>query len=172
MTSLLPWLYDHLEPVARGGGRLWAAFQAHEPICAAWAGTGGTTRVTTAIVDVDDPDPALGEFDVIYATNCLHVSRDVEAALAALRGLLRPGGTLVLGEGSHYSATTPSPLSLVLSLFDGWWDAPTSPTRPRAGFLQPGQWLAALREAGYWLPCAQTWSDGGREFGGVYTARA
>jgi SAM-dependent methyltransferase len=212
--------------IARGGGRLWAAFQAHEPICAAWArgaartvaprvagrrvlelgaGTGGTTRllaealrgceelvvsdvrqsfldrivaglagvpVTTAIVDVDALDPALGDFDVIYATNCLHVSRDVDAALAALRGLLRAGGTLVLGEGSHYSDSTPSPLSLVLSLFDGWWDAPTSAARPRAGFLQPGQWLAALRGAGYSLPCAQTWSDGGREFGGVYTARA
>jgi hypothetical protein len=52
--------------IARGGGRLWAAFQAHEPICASWArgvaaelaprvagrrvlelgaGTGGTTRL-------------------------------------------------------------------------------------------------------------------------------
>jgi len=208
--------------IARGGGRLWAAFQAHEPICAAWAqgtaqavaprvsgrrvlelgaGTGGTTRllaeplrvceelvvsdvrqsfldriaaglagvpVSTAIVDVDAPDPGLGEFDVVYATNCLHVSRDVDAALAALRGLLRPGGTIVLGEGSHYSADTPSPLSLVLSLFDGWWDAP----RRRPGFLQPGQWLAALHGAGYSLACAQTWSDGAREFGGVYTARA
>jgi SAM-dependent methyltransferase len=212
--------------IARGGGRLWAAFQAHEPICAAWAqgaaravaprvagrrvlelgaGTGGTTRllaealrgceelvvsdvrqsfldrivaglagvpVTTAIVDVDAPDPSLGEFDLIYATNCLHVSRDVDAALAALRGLLRPGATIVLGEGSHYSDSTPSPLSLVLSLFDGWWDAPTSAARPRAGFLQPSQWLAALRGAGYSLACAQTWSDGGRQFGGVYMARA
>lgn len=208
--------------IARGGGRLWAVFQAHEPICAAWArgaaravaprvagrrvlelgaGTGGTTLllaqalrrchelvvsdvrqsfldriaaglpgvpVTTAIVDVDDPDPSLGPFDVVYATNCLHVSRDVDAALARLRELLRPGGTLVLGEGSHYSKTTPSPLSLVLSLFDGWWDAP----RRRPGFLQPGQWLQSLRGAGYAPASAQTWSDGAREFGGVYTAYA
>jgi SAM-dependent methyltransferase len=208
--------------IARGGGRLWAAFQAHEPICAAWAqgaaravaprvagrrvlelgaGTGGTTRllasslrrcdelvvsdvrqsfldriaaglpgvpVTTAIVDVDDIDPALGPFDVVYATNCLHVSSDPDGALARVRELLRPGGTLVLAEGSHYSKSTPSPLSLVLSLFDGWWDAP----RRRPGFLQPGQWLKALRGAGFPLAGAQTWSDAGREFGGVYTARA
>jgi SAM-dependent methyltransferase len=208
--------------IARGGGRLWAAFQAHEPICAAWArgaaravaplvagrrvlelgaGTGGTTRLlahalrrcevfvvsdvrqsfldrivaglpgvpaTTAIVDVDDPDPELGPFDVVCATNCLHVSRDVDGALARVREMLRPGGTLVLGEGSHYSAQAPSPLSLVLSLFDGWWDAP----RERPGFLQPHEWLAALRGAGYSVPCAQTWSDGDREFGGVYIARA
>jgi SAM-dependent methyltransferase len=207
--------------IARGGGRLWAAFQAHEPICAAWAqgaaravaprvagrrvlelgaGTGGTTRllapalrrcdelvisdvrqsfldriaaglpgvaVTTAIVDVDDIDPSLGPFDVVYATNCLHVSRDPDGALARVRELLRPGGTLVLGEGSHYSKSTPSPLSLVLSLFDGWWDAP----RMRPGFLQPGQWLKALRAAGFPLAGAQTWSDAAREFGGVYIAR-
>jgi SAM-dependent methyltransferase len=212
--------------IARGGGRLWATFQAHDPICAAWArgvaavvaprvagrrvlelgaGTGGTTRllaralrgceefvvsdvrqsfldrivaglpgvpVSTALVDVDDPDPTLGSFDVIYATNCLHVSKDVDAALAALRSMLVPGGMLVLGEGSHYSASTPSPLSLVLALFDGWWDAPTTAARPRAGFLQADQWLAALRDAGYALACAQTWSDGARAFGGVYSARA
>jgi hypothetical protein len=46
----------------------------------------------------------------------------------------------------------------------------------RAATLEPRgggrQWLAALRGAGYSLPCAQTWRDGGREFGGVYTARA
>jgi SAM-dependent methyltransferase len=209
--------------IARGGGRLWAAFQAHEPICAAWArgaaaavaprvagrrvlelgaGTGGTTRllagalrrceefvvsdvrqsfldrlaaalpgvaVRTAIVDVDDDlDPTLGDFDVIYATNCLHVSRDVDAALAKLRARLRRGGTLVLGEGAHYSSTAPSPLSLVLALFDGWWDAP----RARPGFLQPADWLAALERAGYAVPCAQTWGDGRRQFGGVYSARA
>ena len=208
--------------IARGGGRLWAAFQAHEPICASWArgvaaqlaprvagrrvlelgaGTGGTTRllapalrrckefvvsdvrqsfldriaaglpgvpVTTALLDVDDPDPAVGEFDVIYATNCLHVSKDVDGTLERLRALLRPGGTLVLGEGSHYSATTPSPLSLVLALFDGWWDAP----RERPGFLQPREWLTAMHRAGYAMCAAQTWGDDRREFGGVFTAYA
>jgi pyochelin synthetase len=212
--------------IHRGGARLWVAFQAHEPICAAWAraaaaavaprvagrrvlevgaGTGGTTRllagplrrseafvvsdlrqsfldrivagmpgvpVCTAIVDIDDLDPELGEFDVVYATNCLHVARDVGATLEGLRGLLRPGGVLVLGEGAHYSDALPSPLSLVLALFDGWWDAPTSAARPRPGFLGPGQWLAALEAAGYQSPCAETWSDGARQFGGVYRAYA
>jgi SAM-dependent methyltransferase len=240
LSATLTWfqiLDEQLEPyvageqgpddlIARGGGRLWATFQAHEPICAAWArgvaavvgpriagrrvlelgaGTGGTTRllaralrrceqfvvsdvrqsfldrvvaglpgvpVTTALVDIDGPDPSLGPFDVIYATNCLHVSRDVDSALGRLRSLLSPGGMLVLGEGSHYSASTPSPLSLVLALFDGWWDAPTTAARPRAGFLQADQWLAALRDAGYAMPCAQTWSDAARQFGGVYSARA
>jgi SAM-dependent methyltransferase len=128
--------------------------------------------VATALVDVDDPDPSIGTFDLVYATNCLHVSRDVDGALERLRGLLRPGGTLVLGEGAHYSDSTPSPLALVLSLFDGWWDAPATGTRARPGFLQPDQWLAALRRAGYEVAHADRWTDGRREFGGVYVAGA
>jgi SAM-dependent methyltransferase len=127
--------------------------------------------VTTALFDVDGDAPELGDFDVIYATNCLHVAKDVDATLARLRGLLRPGGTLVLGEGAHYSPATPSPLALVLALFDGWWDAPTTPARPRPGFLQPEQWLTTLRGAGYAHCCAQTWGDERRQFGGVYWAR-
>ena len=212
--------------IARGGGALWVAFQAREPICAVWAhgvaetvgdriagkrvlelgtGTGGTTRLlapalrdceelvisdvrqsfldriaqelpdvplTTALVDIDDPDPSIGAFDLIYATNCLHVSRDVDACLARLRAYLRPGGALVLGEGAHYSDAVPSPLSLVLSLFDGWWDAPATSSRAQPGFLQPEQWLAAFARAGYEQRDGERWTDGRRDFGGVYVASA
>ena len=169
MNVRLPWLHDQVEPVAR---RIAERAATLEPVPdRVVAGLPGVP-VTTALVDIDDPDPSLGPFDVIYATNCLHVSRDVDSALGRLRSLLSPGGMLVLGEGSHYSASTPSPLSRVLALFKGWWDAPTIAARPRAGFLQAGQWLAALRDAGYAMPCAQTWSDAARQFGGVYSACA
>lgn len=239
LTATLRWfeiLSEHLEPyvtgalraddlIAHGGGPLWVAFQAQEPICAAWAdgvaaavrgrvrdarvlelgaGTGGTTRLladalrgasefvvsdvdqrfldrivadlpgvaaTTALVDIDDPDPALGTFDLIYATNCVHVSKDVQAALRGLRAMVRPGGALVLGEGSHYAPDVPSPLSLVLSLFEGWWDAPLTPPRARPGFLLAEQWLEGLERAGFDVATAEMWADGRRRFGGVYWGR-
>ena len=66
----------------------------------------------------------------------------------------------------------PSPVSLVLSLFDGWWDAPRTAWRPQPGFLQSEQWFEAFETAGFEGISAETWADGRRRFGGVYWAFA
>jgi SAM-dependent methyltransferase len=128
--------------------------------------------VETAILDIDAPDDSIGSFDAIFATNCLHVAKDIPAAMAWLRSRLRPGGVLVLGEGSHYSDDMPSPVSLVLSLFDGWWDAPTTDWGRQPGFLLEEQWLELFEAAGFDRTAADTWADGYRRFGGVYWAFA
>ena len=126
----------------------------------------------TALVDIDAPLNGIGSFDVIFSTNCLHVAKDLGATLERFRSRLRPGGVLVLGEGSHYSGDLPSPVSLVLSLFDGWWDAPTSPARPQQGFLLPEHWFAAFTAAGFERAAMESWGDHRRRFGGVYWAFA
>ena len=124
----------------------------------------------TAIVDINQPQTELGQFDLIFSTNCIHVAKDLPVTLGWVRRCLKPGGALVLGEGSHYSAVVPSPVSLVLSLFDGWWDVPTSPERPQPGFLLPEHWFAAFEAAGYRNMSMERWTDGRRTFGGVYWA--
>jgi SAM-dependent methyltransferase len=126
----------------------------------------------TALVNIDVPLNGIGSFDVIFSTNCLHVAKDLVATLTRLRSRLVPGGALVLGEGSHYSPTLPSPVAVVLSLFDGWWDAPTSEARPQAGFLLPEHWFAAFAAAGFEDMAMESWGDGRRTFGGVYWAFA
>jgi len=126
----------------------------------------------TALVDIDVPLNGIGSFDVIFSTNCLHVAKDLGATLGRLRSRLVPGGMLVLGEGSHYSPALPSPVAVVLSLFDGWWNAPTSETRPQAGFLLPEHWFAAFAAAGFEGMAMESWGDGRRTFGGVYWAFA
>jgi SAM-dependent methyltransferase len=126
----------------------------------------------TALIDINVPRNSLGSFDVIFSTNCVHVAKDLPTTLGWLRRLLKPGGALVLGEGSHYSDDVPSPVSLVLSLFDGWWDAPTSPTRPQPGFLLPDQWFATFEAAGFEGTTMERWGDRRRTFGGVYWAFA
>ena len=128
--------------------------------------------VETAILDIDAPDDSIGSFDAIFATNCLHVAKDIPAAMAWLRGRLRAGGVLVLGEGSHYSDDMPSPVSLVLSLFDGWWDAPKTEWGRQPGFLLSEQWFKAYEDAGFDSVAAETWVDGHRRFGGVYSGFA
>lgn len=127
-------------------------------------------RVETALVDVNRPQPELGRFDLIFSTNCIHVAKSLPVTLGWIRQCLKPGGALVLGEGSHYSPVVPSPVSVVLSLFDGWWDVPTSPERPQPGFLLPEHWFAAFRAAGYRNVSMERWTDRARTFGGVYWA--
>jgi SAM-dependent methyltransferase len=129
-------------------------------------------RLETAIVDINQPQPELGRFDLIFSTNCVHVAKDLPVTLGWIRQCLKPGGALVLGEGSHYSEVVPSPVSLVLSLFDGWWDVPVSPERPQPGFLLPEHWFAAFEAAGYRNMSMERWTDGRRTFGGVYWAFA
>lgn len=126
--------------------------------------------VETALLDIDDPTDTVGSFDVVFSTNCLHVAKDLPRTLKWICSRLRPGGALVLGEGSHYSSDVPSPVSLVLSLFDGWWNAPTSETRPHAGFLLPEHWFAAFEAAGFEAMATEQWGDHRRAFGGVYWA--
>jgi SAM-dependent methyltransferase len=126
----------------------------------------------TAIVDINEPQPGIGQFDLIFSTNCIHVAKDLPTTLGWIRRCLKPGGALVLGEGSHYSETLPSPVSLVLSLFNGWWDVPTAPERPQPGFLLPQHWFAAFETAGYRNMSMERWTDGPRTFGGVYWAFA
>ncbi|MGH9004018.1 MAG: class I SAM-dependent methyltransferase [Acidimicrobiia bacterium] len=124
----------------------------------------------TALVDIDAPLNGIGSFDVIFSTNCLHVAKDLASTLERFRSRLNAGGVLVLGEGSHYSGELPSPVSLVLALFDGWWNAPTSPGRPQQGFLLPEHWFASFAAAGFQDMAMESWGDDHRHFGGVYWA--
>ncbi len=102
-----------------------------------WPGQG-------VVFDFDQLAPdGLGPFATIVATNALHCAADKGASLARLRSLLRPGGTLVLAEGSN--PTTPDGLPWALDYlfcaFGGWWD--------RTGFLTRWEWLRLLTDAGF-----------------------
>ena len=94
-------------------------------------------------LDVERPAPELaGAFDVVVAANVVHGTPELRATLRALRGLLAPGGMLVLQEGIR-----PNPwLDLVFGQFEGWWRARDG----RDGALATrGAWREALEEAGF-----------------------
>ncbi|MEU8529491.1 class I SAM-dependent methyltransferase [Streptomyces sp. NPDC048629] len=57
------------------------------------------SRVSTLHAELPAQFDALGEADVIWASESLHHIGDQRAALASFAGLLRPGGLLVLVEG-------------------------------------------------------------------------
>lgn len=55
-------------------------------------------------------------FDAVFAANVLHLVPDLERALASLRGVLKPGGVLVVPTYLHKETVRASMLSRVFSL--------------------------------------------------------
>lgn len=129
------------------------------------------TPLTTATLNVNrlpEDQEAFDAFDVVYATNVLHIAHDPVAVLTWIRQHLAGDGIVVLAEGSPYSERDPWPLELLFALLPAWRDVPATSWRPRPGFLTPGQWRYAMTGAG--LACSDlVLSDGERCFGGIYT---
>jgi SAM-dependent methyltransferase len=90
-----------------------------------------------------------GTFDVVVGVNVAHVARDLGYSLRELRGALRPGGCLVLGEGSPPSEHDRWRLDVVFAFLRGWWDVTLDRLRPRPGFMLPSEWERALNACGY-----------------------
>ncbi|HET9622981.1 MAG TPA: beta-ketoacyl synthase N-terminal-like domain-containing protein, partial [Kofleriaceae bacterium] len=86
---------------------------------------------------------ALGEYDLIFASNVVHATRDLDAALDHARSLLAPGGMLLM-----YEMTRPSPFfdisfgALMTALTD-------DRARDAQPFLSAPAWAEALRRHGF-----------------------
>lgn len=111
-----------------------------------------TLRFST--LDIDRPfaesgiEP--GSVSMVYGVNVLHVARDLGKTLSELRGVLRPGGRLVMSECLRPFAQSPLHLELVFNLLGSFRDALLVPGwRPNGGFLTPEQWTAALEAGGF-----------------------
>jgi SAM-dependent methyltransferase len=89
-------------------------------------------------------------FDVILGSNVLHSAKNLDFTLRELRSALRPGGHLILGEGSPPRQGLRWRLDVVFAFLRGWWDVQFDTVhRPRPGFLFPAEWLELLQAAGY-----------------------
>lgn len=93
-------------------------------------------------------DPS--SLDAIVGINVLHVAQDLEATLRDLRGRLKPGGRLVIGECLKPTLDAPLYLEFFFSFIKGFTGVKLDPRwRPRHGFLTPEAWDEALRHAGF-----------------------
>jgi acyl carrier protein len=108
-------------------------------------------------LDLEQPPAAqgyaAGSYHVIVATNVLHATANLRATLDHLRGLLAPGGLLLINEVTEHLAW----FDITTGLIEGWQrfeddlrnDQPllTAPTWERAltehGFAAVGAWPAA-----------------------------
>jgi SAM-dependent methyltransferase len=88
--------------------------------------------------------------DIVLGVNVLHVAKDLRFSLGEIGRVLKPGGYLILAEGSPPSAAQRWRLDLVFAFLRGWWDVTTVPRfRPRPGFLLPSEWERALYSCGF-----------------------
>ena len=81
----------------------------------------------------------LSDYDLIIASNVLHATADISRTLENVRSLLKPGGQLVLLEGTKPLLW----LDLIFGMTAGWWKRPTHP------LLSAAQWQQHLQSAGF-----------------------
>jgi SAM-dependent methyltransferase len=93
---------------------------------------------------------AFGEFDLVYAVNVLHISKNLLFSLNQARSALRSGGWLIIGECLRPHASQPIYPELMFQILESFTDVETDPEfRPNPGFLTANQWRRAIARAGF-----------------------
>jgi len=105
-------------------------------------------------VDLDLPwgaqGIAPGEFDLVYAVNVMHISKNLLFSLNEARSALATGGWLVIGECVRPYDNQPMYPELMFQILDSFANVETDPEiRPNPGFLTAEQWRRAFSRAGF-----------------------
>jgi SAM-dependent methyltransferase len=105
-------------------------------------------------VDLDLPWRAQGidsgEFDLVYAVNVMHVSKNLLFSLKEARSALAIHGWLVIGECVRPYNNQPMYPELMFQILDSFTNVETDPEiRPNPGFLTAEQWRGAFLRAGF-----------------------
>ncbi len=86
------------------------------------------------------------KYDIVIATNVLHVSKNISNAIANAKYLLRPDGKLIINEG----ITKNDFATLAFGLSDGWWAFEDDQVRlPGSPFISLSNWKELLFTAGF-----------------------
>ncbi|UKZ63366.1 uncharacterized protein TrAtP1_004597 [Trichoderma atroviride] len=83
-------------------------------------------------------------FDIIVASAVLHATKNIETTLNHCRSLLKPGGRLVLAEGTVSKLY----MSLIMGTLPGWWLGEDD-DRKGGPLLSTPRWDDALRRTGF-----------------------
>ena len=111
-------------------------------------------RLEWSMVDIDLPWSAQGigsgEFDLVYAVNVMHVSKNLLFSLKEADSALARDGWLVIGECVRPYDNQPMYPELMFQILDSFTNVKTDPEiRPNSGFLTGEQWRGAFLRAGF-----------------------
>jgi len=68
-----------------------------------------------------------GKYDLIVASQCLHATKNMTETMANVRELLKPGGKLLMVEGTREAPD----ISFIFGTLPGWWFGKLQPTPSR-----------------------------------------
>jgi SAM-dependent methyltransferase len=90
------------------------------------------------------------DFDLVYAVNVMHISKDLLFSLNEARSALVSDGWLVIGECLRPYVNQPIYPELMFQILESFTNVQTDPeVRPNPGFLTPEQWRCAFTRAGF-----------------------
>ncbi|PGH16655.1 hypothetical protein AJ80_05157 [Polytolypa hystricis UAMH7299] len=99
-------------------------------------------------LDIQEDLPQQGfeeaSYDIIIASNVLHVANYIDASLSQVRSLLKPGGRLLMIETTRVVPF----YNTFLGVLPGWWGG-VNDGRTDAPILTVDQWGAALLRTGF-----------------------
>ena len=107
-----------------------------------------------AALDLNLPWDAQGvassEFNLVYAVNVLHVSKNLLFSLNQARSALTGDGWLVIGECLRPYVNQPIYPELMFQILESFTEVQTDPEiRPNPGFLTADHWRRAFTRAGF-----------------------
>ncbi len=97
------------------------------------------------ILNIEQPPPELGGFDVVLATNVLHATHFISTTLRNIRKLLADDGVLIISEVTklqHFA-------TLTFGLTAGWWLHEDSCRIQYSPLLSGETWKRLLKESSY-----------------------
>jgi acyl transferase domain-containing protein/acyl carrier protein len=107
----------------------------------------GFMRFQALDLEQDLAAQGLGErhFDIVIASNVIHATADLSRTLSQLRGVLAPGGTLLMLEVAGMERW----IDITFGLTDGWWRFTDTELRPDYPLLSREHWLQLLDALGF-----------------------
>lgn len=104
-------------------------------------------KVCDAERDPVDQGFTEGAYDVIVASLVVHATAELDKTMRNLRKLLKPGGFLIIGEGSS-DGPLQSGAGFIFGSLPGWWLG-VDEGRNLSPFVNVAQWDAILKRIGY-----------------------